>query len=312
MGKVIGPGSLNVDMTGYTPHLPVAGETVKGTVFRMGLGGKGNNQMTAAARAGADAVIIARTGNDSLGGMFSEHFKKEGMTEEYVTVTDTPTGVALIEVETQNAQNRIIILPGANGEVCREDVFAAEKEFAEGGVVLFQYETGAESLLAAKELAKKYGRTVVVNPAPFCEMPDGFYDGIDYITPNETEAEYLSGVHIGNFDDARKAAEIILGMGIGHVIVTMGSHGAYYYDGKEEYRVPCLPVRAVDTTGAGDAFNGAFAAAISDGMDTLTALRFATCCSGIEVTREGAADASPYRNEIIDAMRTYFGINIAE
>lgn len=308
MAKIIGPGSLNVDITGFAPRLPVPGETVPGRTIRLGPGGKGNNQMTAAHRAGAEVKIIACRGKDTLGSILASHFAKEGMSEEYIRIDDTiETGSALIEVDDTDAQNRIMVIAAANGLVNAQSVEAAEKEFPDCGAVLTQFETTSEAVLAAKELALKYGKPFILNPAPCIPMPDRLYKGIDYITPNETEAGMLTGISVEKPEDCRAAAEKLLSMGVRRVIITLGSRGVYYYDGETELRLGALKVKAVDTTGAGDAFNGGFATAIAEGMNIEDALKFATCTAAISVTRPGASTAMPYREEIDALVRKEYG-----
>ncbi len=309
MAKIIGPGSLIVDITGFAPHLPEAGETTKGTTVRFGPGGKGNNQMTAAHRAGAEAVIIAKRGEDFLGGIMQAHYQREGMSEEYLTVDPaTETGSALIEVDEGSAQNRIIVILGASEQVTRETVLAAEAGFADADAVLTQFETTSEAVIAAKELAHKYGKPFILNPAPYVETPEGLYDGVDYITPNETEAEELTGCKVESLENCREAAKKLFAMGVKNVIITLGVRGVFYTDGKEEIFVPAIKVKAVETTGAGDAFNGGFATAIAEGLPVKTALQFATCTAAISVTRLGSAPSMPQRSEILEMLKKEFGV----
>ncbi len=307
--KIIGPGSLNVDVTGYAPHLPVAGETTAGTAIRFSVGGKGNNQMTAAHRAGADAVLIGCRGDDFLGHIIEEHYKSEGMTDAHIRIdATTETGAALIEIDERDGQNRIIVVPGANAAVHEAQIMAAESDFACADVVLSQLETPVETVMAAKKLAQKHGKPFILNPAPFTVVPPELFDGVDYVTPNETEAEGFTGVKVETVEDCRRAAKRFLAMGVRHVIITLGVRGVYYFDGETELTVPALRVNAVNTTGAGDAFNGGFATALANGMDVENALKFATCTSAISVTREGAASSMPQRQEILLWLEREFGI----
>ena len=311
MGKIVGPGSLIVDLAGYAPHLPIGGETVMGESFAVGPGGKGSNQMTAASRAGAETVIIGCIGKDALAYVLTDHYKNEGMTTRHIRISDTAsTGAALIEIDTASGQNRIVIISGASGEVSDADVFEAEADFADCDAVLCQFETSIASVQAAIKLGKKYGKPIILNPAPFVKVPESIYDGIDYLTPNETEAEYITGIRIDSLADANRAAEKLLSMGVKKAVLTLGKRGSYFYDGKREIIFPCLPLKAVDTTGAGDAFSGGFATAISEGMDDETALKFATCTSNISVTRKGSSPAMPHRDEIAALMKTAYGIDI--
>lgn len=311
MAKIIGPGSLTTDITGFAPRLPVAGETVKGTTLVFGPGGKGNNQMTAAQRAGSSVKIIGARGNDVLGDILKKHYEQNGMSEEHVTVLpDCETGAALIEIDESDAQNRIVIILGANGTVTGENVARAEKDFADCDLVLTQFETTVDAVLEAKKLAKKYGKPFVLNPAPYIDAPDGLFDGVDYVTPNETEAKLFTGIKVDTIDDCKKAASKFFEMGVKNVIITLGVRGAFFTDGKRELLVPALKVKAVETTGAGDAFNGGLATAIAEKMPIETALKFATCTSAISVTRKGSAPSMPMRHEIEALLEEAFGIKL--
>ena len=249
-----------------------------GESFAVGPSGKGSNQMTAVSRAGAETVTIGCIGKDVLAYVFTDHYKNEGMTTKHIKISDTTsTGAALIEIDTASGQNRIVIISGASGEVSDADVFEAEADFADCDSVLCQFETSIASVQAAIKLGKKYGKPIILNPVPFVKVPKSIYDGIDYITPNETEAEYFTGIRIDSLADAKRAEEKLLSTGVKKAVLTLG---------KREIILPCLPLKAVDTTGAGDAFSGGFAMAISEGMDDETALKFATCTSNISVTRK--------------------------
>ena len=311
MAKIIGPGSLNVDVTGYAPHLPVDGETVKGTAIRVSPGGKGNNQMTAAHRAGSEVYIIGHRGNDMMGSLMGRHFATEGMSEKYVCVDpDAETAGALIEINESDAQNRIIVALSANERVDRARVLAAEADFADCDAVLTQFETTVEAVLASKELAAKYGKPFILNPAPYVPVPEGLFDGVDLVTPNETEAEQFTGVKVDTVEDCRKAASRFFEMGVKSVVITLGVRGAYFTDGREEIFVPALKVKAVETTGAGDAFNGGLVTAIAEGLPLETALRFATCTAAISVTRLGSSQSMPSRQEIEALLEKEFGVKL--
>lgn len=311
MAKIIGPGSLIVDVTGYAPHLPVAGETTKGSTLRFGPGGKGSNQMTAAHRAGSEVKIISRRGNDVLGQILKHHYTAEGMSEEHVEVSpNAETGSALIEIDEATAQNRIIVILGANGTITREQVLAAESDFADCDAVLTQFETTVDAVLAAKDLAKKYHKPFILNPAPYIDVPVTLFDGVDYITPNETEAEQFTGIRVDTVEDCRRASAKFLEMGVKNVIITLGVRGVYFTDGKREITVPAIPVKAIETTGAGDAFNGGLSTALAEGADIEAALKFATCTSAISVTRLGSSASMPYRTEIDALLQKKFHITI--
>lgn len=311
MAKIIGPGSLIVDVTGYAPHLPVAGETTKGSTLRFGPGGKGSNQMTAAHRAGSDVRIISCRGDDVLGQILKKHYATEGMSEQYVKIDPkAETASALIEIDESDAQNRIIVIFAANEQVGRESVYAAEADFADCDAVLTQFETTAEAVIAAKELAHKYGKPFILNPAPYLPVDLTLFDGVDFVTPNETEAEQFTGIKVDTVEDCRRAAQKFFEMGVKNVIITLGVRGAFYTNGKDEIMVPSIKVKAVETTGAGDAFNGGLATAIAEGLPMQTALQFATCTAAISVTRLGSSPSMPYRHEIVALMEKEFGVTL--
>jgi ribokinase len=311
MAKIIGPGSLIVDVTGYAPHLPVAGETTKGSTLRFGPGGKGSNQMTAAHRAGSDVRIISCRGDDVLGQILKKHYESEGMSEQYVKIDpNAETASALIEIDESDAQYRIIVIFAANEQVGRESVYAAEADFADCDAGLTQFETTAEAVIAAKELAHKYGKPFILNPAPYIPVDPTLFDGVDFVTPNETEAEQFTGIKVDTVEDCRRAAQKFFEMGVKNVIITLGVRGAFYTNGKDEIMVPSIKVKAVETTGAGDAFNGGLATAIAEGLPMQAALQFATCTAAISVTRLGSSPSMPYRHEIVALMEKEFGVTL--
>ena len=309
MAKVIGPGSCNVDLTGYAVHLPVAGETAVGDLIRTSPGGKGSNQMVAAHMSGSEALLIAKIGDDALSNCLHDFYGSKKFSKKYIKVCEgANTGTAIIEIDKTDAQNRILIIRGANVLLDENDVNSAELDFANADVVLTQLETLDEPILAAAKLAKKYEKPFILNPAPYRPLSSELLAMVDYITPNETEAGYLTGIEINSVDDAKAAAEKLMKMGVKNVIITLGVNGAYYTDGKREIHVPGIKVNAIETTGAGDAFNGGFATAIGEGMDIAAALKFANCTAAISVTRLGAAESMPARAEIDEFMKNIYNV----
>lgn len=297
--KIIGPGSSNVDLTGFAPKLPTAGETVMGTRLAIGPGGKGSNQMTAAARAGGDVYFITRLGDDTFGKVLEAHFAREGFRKDHILISDeVDTACALIEIDEADAQNRIMVIPAANSHVGRDEVIAAEADFATCDVVLTQLEINMTGVMASAELAKKYNKSFILNPAPALPLPDEIWAYVDWFTPNETEVALYTGIEVNNDDDARVAAKVLLDRGVGNVVITLGKRGAYWTNGQDEAVVPGYPVKAVETTGAGDTFNGAFAVALGEGKSPVDALAFANAAAAISVTRHGAAESAPLREEI--------------
>lgn len=301
MSKTIVVGSCMVDINGYAPHLPLGGETAIGTEVKTGPGGKGSNQAVAAFLSGSETYLVACIGDDSASDVLKSFYAKIKMNTKYVhSKVGENTGTALIEIDTTNAQNRILIIRGANLSLSENDVIDAESDISDCNVILTQLEITDEPIIASAKMAKKYSKPFILNPAPYRPISDDLLSMIDYITPNETEAEYLTGVKILTVDDAHKACEILLAKGVSHVIITLGINGVYYSDGIESIHVPGIIVDAVDTTGAGDAFNGAFATALGEGKSIKQALQFANATAAISVTRHGAAPSMPSRKEIED------------
>lgn len=306
MGKITVMGSFVYDVTGYVPWYPVDGETVLAHEIKTGPGGKGANQATAAAKSGAaDTTMIVKVGNDDFANAMHENFRKVGISEKYVYVSDTArTGASMILVHQERGENRIAVGLGANATMTTEEVARAEEEIAQSDVLLTQFETNAAAIQEFVRLGRKYNKTIIMNPAPFGDMPENIFEGVDYLTPNETEAAYFSGLEkVETTEDAREASKILIGRGAKSVIITLGSKGAFYYDGKTEYMVAPPKVKAVDTTGAGDAFNGGFAAALADGKDVLSALKFASCVAAISVTRQGTSSSLPTREEVDELFK---------
>ncbi len=296
--RVLVVGSANTDITATLPRFPRPGETVSGTSMAFHPGGKGNNQASAAKMAGVSTGFLSKIGKDSLAITLTDHFAAIGLdTSRLIVDPAVTTGCALIEVQSTDGQNRIVVIPGANHAITPADIQAAETAFDEAGILLTQLEIPLEVVEAALELGRKKGLTTILNPAPATPFPEHFYPLIDYITPNETEAESYSGIPVESDADAEKAARFFLDKGVGHVIITLGKRGSYYTDGTHSFFTPAFTVDAVDTTGAGDAFNGAFAAALAEGMDAGEAIRFATAFSAISVTRPGAASSMPTKEE---------------
>ena len=312
MSKIVGVGSLVVDITAYANHLPVDGETTLGSRLKLGPGGKGNNQMTAAHRAGAEVKIISNVGDDFLADILLKHYETEDMSKEYIGIVEgSETSGALIEVNEETAQNRIIVVKAVNEQISAADVIKADKDFADCDAVLTQLETSMESILQCKEMAKKYDKPFILNPAPFQKIPDSLFGGVDYITPNETEAEFFSGVPVMDEESAEKAALKLLEKGAKNVVITLGKNGVFYTNGKEKLMVPSIKVNAVDTTGAGDAFNGGFATAIASGSDIKTALRFANCVGALSVTKPGTSPAMPFKDEISALYEKEYGEKVS-
>lgn len=299
MSKVVVVGSYVVDLMSRAPHLPKPGETVLGGPFQMGPGGKGGNQATAAARCGSEVTFITKVGDDLFGQAALKHFEAENINTQYIMVdSNQSTGAALIAVDA-NSENSIVVALGACGTITEEEVFNAEDSFKTADIVLIQLETSIEAVVAAVKLAKKYGVPVILNPAPYQEFPREILSDVSYITPNETEAFELSGIDVKDEESALEAATKIHGMGVETVIITLGSKGAFLYTGDEKGElVTGFKVKAVDTTGAGDAFNGGFAHALSTGYSIREAMTFANAVAALSVTKIGTAPAMPNKKDV--------------
>lgn len=296
--KITVLGSFVVDLAGIGPHLPKPGETVLGSYFKLGPGGKGSNQAVAARRCGADVTMISKLGRDTFSKIALDSFSNEGISHEYVYQDENyETGAALIMVD-EKAENSILVIPGANNHITDEEILKAEESIKESKVFLTQLETNLSAVNTGIAIAKRHGVEVILNPAPYQPVPEELFKSIDYITPNETEAEALTGVGIKGVEDAKKAAAVLLDKGVKNVIITLGKGGALLMNREQSVHVPARVVESVDTTGAGDAFNGGFATALSEGKSIIDAVRFGNIVASISVTRRGTAPAMPYRHEV--------------
>ena len=298
MGKIVVIGSSNTDLVINTSRIPEPGETVLGGRFLMAAGGKGANQAVAAQRLGGDVTFVACIGDDLFGRDALAGYNSEGMNTAFVSVKKgVPSGVASIFVDAE-AENVIVVAPGANSELGKAEIDAAQKEIEAADFVLMQLETPMETVEYAAEKAFKAGTKVVLNPAPAANLSDSLLSKLWLITPNRTETQLITGLPVTDEKEAAAAAEALAAKGVKNVVITLGSKGAYVLS--EDFRgvIPANPVKAVDTTGAGDTFNGALCVALSEGRSLQDACRFAAKASAISVTRMGAQPSIPFRNEI--------------
>jgi len=303
MGKpIVVFGSFVVDLTSRSAGLPVPGQTILGSSFKMGPGGKGSNQAVAAHRAGANVTLVTKVGKDVFGKVATDFYKSEGMNVDYILEDDVrETGVALILVDENSAQNEIVVVPAACSNITMDEVEKCRPLIENASILLLQHEINFDAQYKVIDIAHKAGVKIVLNPAPATEVPAEILAKIDTVTPNETEAQVLTGVEVKTIEDAEKAAKVFLEKGVKNVVITMGSLGAFATDGKKSELVPRLNVNAIDTTGAGDAFNGGFVMALSEGKDLFEALRYGNATGALSVTKLGTAPAMPTRAEI-DAM----------
>ncbi len=296
-------GSFVVDLMARAPHLPRTGETVKGDGFKMGPGGKGSNQGVAAQRAGAEVDMITKIGTDAFSRIALDSFRGEGMHTRWVMQDpELATGAALIMVDDETGDNKILVTLGACAHMTDADIEAAREVIETSAVLLTQLETNLDAVEKTVNIASSAGVTVILNPAPASQVPDELLKQVDILTPNEVEASILSGVSIASPQDAGAAARALMARGARSVIITLGSQGVLAMTGEEERFIPSLKVDCVDATGAGDAFSGALATAIAEGQDIFEAARFANVAAALSVTKLGTAPSMPRRSEIEQAL----------
>lgn len=288
--SVLVVGSINMDLVSYSNRIPNVGETLLGNRFVTAPGGKGANQAMAAARLGSKVTLIGAAGNDSYGNQLLDYLQENGVNISQVKRVPTTTGVALINVDARG-NNQIVVVPGANFELTPEDLDKYLKVFAETDVVVLQLEIPMATIGKAIELANKYNKPVVLNPAPAQELPKEWLGQIDYLVPNEHEASLLGGKAEDFYLTLRQKIKNTL-------IVTMGEKGVSYTANGEFENVPAYKVQAVDTTAAGDAFIGGFSTALAEGNDIRKAVEFASAVAALSVTKEGAQTSLPLRKDV--------------
>lgn len=297
--KITVLGSFVVDLMARTPHLPAAGETVRGSRFKQGAGGKGFNQGVAAHKAGGNVSMVTKLGHDALGQVALEAMDAVGMKKDFLFYSeDVETGVALILVDEHASQNEIVVVPGACATLSDDDLAAVEDEIKNSAYLVLQLEINQDANEKAARIAKKNGVKVILNTAPYQPVSDEFLNGLFLVTPNEVEAEEMTGVKVDSLEAADGAAAVFFEKGVQNVLITLGGRGVYVNtDGASEI-LPAYRVDAVDTTGAGDAFNGALAAALAEGKTLRQAARFANAAAALSVQRIGTTPAMPDRAEI--------------
>ena len=292
-------GIFVADLAFRAGRQPGIGETIIGSGFKMGPGGKGSNQAVAAARAGAAVTFVARLGQDEFGASALALDGREGISTRIVEMPDQPTGAAYVFVNDRNGENAIIVVPGAAGHITAADVAAAADAIRSAAVFITQLEQPVAAARAGLEIAKAAGTVTVFNPAPADQFDAAIYRLCDYMTPNESEAALLTGLPVTSVETARQAGDSLLAKGVGTALITLGEAGALFHNRERSVLVPAFragPV--VETAGAGDAFNGGFAAALARGQEPLAAARFGCAVAGISVTRAGTAPSMPTLAEV--------------
>jgi ribokinase len=292
-------GSLNMDLVARAPRIPKPGETLTGSDFATHPGGKGANQAVAAARAGANVLLVGRVGDDAFGNALLSNLREAQVDVSHITRDDrAATGVALIVVE-DSGQNSIVLAPGANARLTAEDVNAAEEAIASADVLLLQLEVPLATVVRAAQIAKRHGVTVILNPAPAQALPAGLLSMIDVLVPNETEAEIITGMPVQTAQDIEAAARALQQTGVPIVVMTLGAKGSLLAESNGLSRIPTFEIVPVDTTAAGDAFVGTFAVAIGEGKATTEAVTWGSAAGALAATRAGAQPSLPTRTEIM-------------
>ena len=299
MGKtIVVIGSSNTDMIVHTPHIPRPGETILGGTFSTAAGGKGANQAVSCARAGGAVTFVARVGKDMFGDQALQGFRADGINVDHVGQDPgAPSGVALIIVD-EKGENSIAVASGANANLSVVDVEAAQTAISDAGILLMQLEVPLETVEAGARIARAQGAQVILNPAPAQPLSDALLQNVSILTPNGTEAEMLTDIAVKDEADAQKAAEALKAKGVEVVIITLGAAGAYVHAPEFQGMVPGFQVEPVDTTAAGDTFNGTLAVGLAEGKPLQQAVRFAHAAAALSVTKLGAQPSAPDRKTI--------------
>jgi ribokinase len=298
MSQIVVIGSSNTDMVIQSEKLPAPGETIIGGTFFMNPGGKGANQAVSAARLGGIVTFVTKVGNDLFGNEARANFIKEGINTDYILIDkESPSGVALINVDA-SGENCIVVAPGSNSNLNNEDIAPDLFKRSASDIFLIQLEIPLSTVSNVVRRAALNGNRVILNPAPARPLNDDMLNNLYLITPNETEASMLTGIKITDESSAYASARRLEDKGIKNIIITLGSAGAFVSTGSFSGMIPGVKVRAVDTTAAGDIFNGALAVAIAEGRDITDAVIFANKAASISVTRQGAQASAPFRNEV--------------
>ena len=302
MNKLVVLGSVNADHVLQVPSFPRPGETLHGRGYSVIPGGKGANQAVAAARLGADVAFIACVGDDSFGINIRKAFCEDGINVDAVMIEkNKPTGIAMIQVA-DNGENSICLSAEANNCLTVSRLQPHHHLISSADMLLMQLETPVETIISAAETARQAQTKVVLNPAPAQPLPDNLLQLIDIITPNETEAEQLTGIKVTSMESAQQAADLLHGKGIKLVMITLGSQGVWISENGLGQQVKGFHVKAVDTTAAGDTFNGALLTRLLEGAGLADAIRFSHAAAAITVTGTGAQTSIPYRNTVDDFL----------
>ena len=292
-------GSSNIDLVASVDRLPSRGETVLGYRFAQSFGGKGANQAVAAARAGAEVAFLSKLGADANGRLIEQHLAAQGLSRPILLRdAEFPTGVAMILVD-HSGENQIAVVPGSNGRLTPADLRQHRELIAGARVLLLQMEIPRETVFEALRLGRECGLTTILNPAPAAPLPSDLLRLVDILTPNESEAQVLTGS-----TDPAEAARILTDRGVGTVVVTCGANGAFLATGNDVTHIPGFLVETIDSTGAGDAFNGALACAVAEGVPIKSAIVRANAAGALATTGRGAQESMPTKDDIEQLCRS--------
>lgn len=297
MKKISVLGSINMDLVTFCERAPRGGETLLGKEFRQIPGGKGANQAVAMGKLGAEVVMLGKVGTEGMGDILLNSMEKDGVEIENIEKSSATTGIAKIIVE-ENGQNRILVVPGANGDVDTAYIDRNIETIKNSDILVCQLEIPMESVKYAFKKAKENGKITVLNPAPAAHLDEEIIGNSDYLIPNETELELITGIKTDTLEGIKKAGYSLLEKGVKGLIITLGSKGSLYIDREKEIMTPAYKVKAVDTTAAGDSFIGGFVMGISQGMEIRDAIELGTKVAAISVTRIGAQTSLPTAEEI--------------
>ncbi len=298
-------GVFVADVAFRASRQPKMGETLIGSEFTLGPGGKGSNQAVAVARLGIDVTFISKLGRDAFADLAFDTWRAEGVKTAVTQVDDDYTGAAYIFIEDNTGENAIIVCPGAAATISANLVESARDAILNADVFITQLEQPAEAAQRGLQIARNADITTILNPAPAAPVDDAIFPLCDFVTPNESESEALTGLPVTNVDEARKAADAFLDKGVGAALITLGAAGVLFHNREASEHIPAYRVApVVETTGAGDAFNGGFATALARGFEPLEAARFGCAVAGISVTRPGTAPSMPTLQEVEKVFRT--------
>ena len=300
-------GIFVVDLTFRTERMPSQGETVIGNSFKLGPGGKGSNQAVAARRAGAEIMFITKIGKDTFGDIAMKLYADEGINSEFIwEIPNIATGAAGIMVNEKSGDNSIIVVPGVADALIPDDLNEAESGIAECAFFMASLEVPIPVMQRGLEIAKRNNVPTILNPAPAVTLPDEVYGLCDYFTPNETEASFLAGIPVDTKEQASEAAQIFIDRGVKTAVITLGENGVYVQNSNLSQHIPAFNMgnKVIETTGAGDAFNGGFAYALAEGIPLTEAVRYGSATAAISVTRLGTAPAMPYKSEIQELLNS--------